>query len=155
MSEGEPVGADRETVGTSCPSARHDMPGARLFGVVSAEVDGEPRVAYLSRLLPASPDVMAAAGPGDPGAVFRIGAPCAGGACSHFAAGSGLCTLARRTVQHLPVVVDTLPRCALRPTCVWWHQEGVAACRRCPQVVSQPAAPNVAVIHAADPSSPI
>ena len=33
-------------------------------------------------------------------------------------------------------VVRALPRCAIRPTCRWFRQEGPAACFRCPQVVT-------------------
>jgi hypothetical protein len=127
------------------------MAGGVVFGVVGGTVEA-PRVGYLARPLPISSEVLAAAGPADPGEVFRIAAPCAGAGCSHFAAGA--CTLARRIVDRLPVVAEVPPPCALRSRCVWWHQEGLAACRRCPQVVSQPIAPSGEMIAAAGPASP-
>jgi hypothetical protein len=147
MSSGRPA-ARRD--GLCCPSARPEMEGAAVFGVVGGTVE-EPRVAYLARALPVDPQVLAAAGPADPGEVFRIAAPCAGAGCSHFAGGA--CTLVKRIVGRLSSVAEVPPPCALRPQCVWWHQEGLAACRRCPQVVSQPIAPNAELIAAADPAA--
>lgn len=149
MSTGRPA-AERER--HSCPSARPEMEGSAVFGIVRGTV-AEPRVGYLARPLPVTPEVLAAAGPAAPGEVFRIAAPCAGAGCGHFAGGA--CSLVQRIVGRLPIVVDAPPPCALRPTCVWWRQEGLAACRRCPQVVSQPMAPSAEMVAAADPASPV
>jgi hypothetical protein len=34
--------------------------------------------------------------------------------------------------------VGKLPRCAIRPACVWWRQSGPEACRVCPHVIYNP-----------------
>src|SRR6266436_4777410 len=46
------------------------------------------------------------------------------------------CPLATRLVQLIPAVVESLPACRIRPHCRWFLQEGSAACRVCPQVVT-------------------
>lgn len=116
-----------------CPSAQPEMAGSVVFGVVGGAVNA-PRVGYLAEALPVTDELLALAGPAHPNQVFRIGAPCATSACMHFSANR--CNLATRVAEELPVVADTLPACRLRPSCRWWQQEGVAACRRCPQVVT-------------------
>ncbi len=132
----------------SCPSARPGMAGGVVFGVVGGTV-AEPRVGYLATPLPATPEILALAGAAPPGEVFRIAAPCAGGACRHF--DGARCRLAERIVALLPVVDDRLPPCRLRSTCVWWKQEGAAACRRCPQIVSESRDPADELVQAATP----
>jgi len=140
----------REETGraSSCPSAQPEMAGSVVFGVVGGTVE-EPRVGYLTQPLPASPEVLALAGAAPPGEVFRFGAPCAGAGCLHF--DGAKCRLAQRIVQGLLPVVDALPPCHLRPTCLWWKQEGRAACMRCPQVVSQVEGPSAEMRRAAEP----
>ena len=47
---------------------------------------------------------------------------------------------ATRTTRRRSVgapVVGALPRCAIRPTCRWFRQEGREACLRCPQVATE------------------
>lgn len=117
-----------------CPSAQAELPGARIFGVVAGTVD-EPRVAYLNQSLPATPELLQIAEPARPGEVFRIAATCVGTGCRHYDGTN--CQLAKRTVELLPVVVEALPPCRVRPQCRWWLQEGKAACLRCPQVVTE------------------
>jgi hypothetical protein len=136
----------------SCPSARPEMAGSVVFGVVGGTAE-EPRVGYLAQPLPVSPEVLALAGPASAGEVFRFGAPCAGAGCLHF--DGAKCQLAQRIVQGLLPVVDALPPCHLRPTCLWWRQEGKAACMRCPQVVSQAAEPSPEMRRAAEPAMPV
>ncbi|HTQ79255.1 MAG TPA: nitrogen fixation protein [Thermoanaerobaculia bacterium] len=132
----------------SCPSARPEMAQSVIFGVVGGTV-AEPRVGYLEKALPVTPEILALSGPVAPGEVFRFAAPCAGGGCQHF--DGARCRLAQRVVAELPVAVDRLPPCRLRPTCVWWKQEGVEACRRCPQIVSENLAPTAELVLAATP----
>lgn len=119
----------------SCPSAQPELPGSAVIGVVGRR-DGRPHVALLPQPVPL--DAVAPLIPESIPAteVLRFGAPCAEHRCGHFD-GTG-CTLATRIVARLPPVVDRLAPCALRPTCRWWHQEGPAACRRCPQIVTEP-----------------
>jgi hypothetical protein len=117
-----------------CPSAQPTEVGARVFGVVSSK-DGTQRIGYLTETLPTSPEVMALARDAKPTQVFRMAAPCMNGACKNFDGGS--CALAQRIVQAMEPVVSGLPPCQIRKTCRWFHQEGKAACLRCPQVVTE------------------
>ncbi len=132
----------------SCPSARPDSDGAVIFGVIAGTVE-QPRVGYLQRQVRPTGDLLALSGTVDPGAIFRFGGRCAEGACSHFA--DSRCSLGDRLVQLLPPVADRLPACALRPTCRWFGEQGAAACRRCPQVISHNSAPSAGMALAAEP----
>lgn len=133
---------------TYCPSARPDMPGAVVFGVVGGTV-AEPRVRYLDEPVPVSAEVLALAEPVEADEVFRIGAPCAEHACQHF--DGARCSLAERLVASVPPVVDVAPPCRLRPQCRWWDEQGVAACRLCPLVVTRQHQPRNDVAVAAQP----
>jgi hypothetical protein len=134
--------------GMSCPSAHPEGDGAVIFGVVGGSA-AEPRIGYLQRPVAASPEVLSLAAPAAPASVFRFGGRCAEGGCQHF--DGARCSLGERIVQLLPVVADRLPPCSLRPTCRWWHEQGVAACRRCPQVVTENGAPSAEMAVAAVP----
>jgi hypothetical protein len=134
----------------ACPSAHPDDEGVAIFGVVGGSA-AEPRIGYLQRPVAASPEVLALAAPAAPAAVFRFGGRCAESACRHF--DGARCSLGERIVQLLPVVADRLPPCSLRPSCRWWHEQGVAACRRCPQVVTENAAPSTEMAAAAAPGA--
>jgi hypothetical protein len=139
-------GAGRQAL--SCPSARPDSEGAVIFGVAGGTVD-QPRVGYLERAVKPTRELLALTAPADPAAVFRFGGRCVGSGCSHFAAEH--CTLGDRLVQLLPVVTERLPPCVLRPTCRWWREQGAAACRRCPQVVTHSDFPAAELALAAAP----
>jgi len=117
-----------------CPSSPPLVDGGVTFGVVGGTAD-EPRVGYLSEVLPITDELLALSTPVSPTEVFRFAAPCAESACRHFDGTN--CRLVARTVQLLPLVVNALPPCRLRPHCRWWQQEGKAACLRCPQVVTE------------------
>ncbi len=135
----------------TCPSAQHHLAGAQVFAVIGGTVL-QPEVTYLDQALPVTPEVVAMTAPVDPAEVFRISAPCAQSSeCWHFDEDRRQCRLAIRTVRLAPVVVSKPPRCAIRTQCVWWSQEGVSACLRCPQVVTNDAAPSERVIETADP----
>jgi hypothetical protein len=116
-----------------CPSAQPEWQGAIAFGIVGGTVS-EPRVQYIDQAQPVTDELLALAAPVSPPEVFRFAAPCLNAGCAHFQ--SDRCTLVSRVVKLLPQVVDSLPRCAIRAACRWWRQEGTAACRRCPQVVT-------------------
>jgi len=131
-----------------CPSAQPEMAGAAVFGLVQG-TGTSPRVAYLDRAVPLTPELIAIATPVKPTEVFRIGAPCAGSCCQHF--GQGRCGLAGRIVQLAPAVVMNAPPCALRPNCMWWRQEGVNACLRCPQIVTHMHGASAELVEAATP----
>jgi len=138
----------KTVVAPLCPSAQPEMTGATVFGLVQGTAT-EPRVAYLDRAVPLTPEILASAAPVLPTEVFRVGAPCAGGCCQHF--GEGRCRLAVRLVQLLPPVVTSAPPCALRPNCMWWLQEGIYACSRCPQIVTHTHAPRALLVEVATP----
>jgi hypothetical protein len=138
-----------------CPSARPEMPGSLLLGLVQGSVE-QPRVAFLDQPQPVSEEILALSGPVSPTEIFRFAAPCSGNACQHFDGTN--CRLATRIVERLPPAVDALPECAIRPACRWWLQEGAEACRRCPLVVTESyGAAEIAepLRVAADPATPV
>ncbi len=117
-----------------CPSSHPENDGAQIFGAMT-EVPGHGlRLGYLTEAVPVTPDILAASGKARPTEVLRVAAPCAAHACTHF--DGSACRLATRVATMLDPVVRALPRCAIRPTCRWFRQEGAAACVRCPQVVT-------------------
>ena len=136
--------------GPLCPSAQPEMDGSLVFGVIGGTAE-EPQVAYLDVPQPVTEEVLALTQPVKPTEVFRIAAPCAERACQHF--DGSKCQLAMRVAQMLPVVVDRLPPCAIRPHCRWWQQEGKAACARCPAVVTEMYQPTDQQRQAADPTT--
>jgi hypothetical protein len=135
--------------GPLCPSARPEMDGAVIFGVVGG-TPAAPRVAHLVQPLPVTDELLALAEPASPLQVFRTAAPCAQSACAHFA--QNRCRLVSRIVEELPEAVDGLPACRIRPSCRWWQQEGKAACLRCPLIVTEMVNPSEQLRHAADPT---
>ena len=118
-----------------CPSVTSIGPEARVFGVLTGSADEGLQVGYLPEALPATPELLAAAAPAKPTEVFRAASPCVEQACKHF---DGVnCQLAKRIASMLDPVVGALPRCAIRPVCRWFRQEGREACLRCPQVATE------------------
>ncbi len=126
------------------------MAGSVLFAVVGGGSADSDLVAYLKEPQPATPEVVALTAPLPPTAVFRFAASCAESACAHFDGTD--CRLAGRIVDLLPAVVEVLPPCAVRSRCRWWHQEGRAACLRCPMIATTPAKADAALREAAQPS---
>jgi hypothetical protein len=135
-----------------CPSARPDMDNSVIFGVVRRSL-AEPRVGYLEEPQPVSNELLALAEPVNPTEVFRFAATCAGSCCQHFDGSN--CRLATRIVLLMPAVVESLPPCAIRPHCRWWQQEGKAACRRCPAIVTESYQESESLRRAADPLTPV
>lgn len=67
---------------------------------------------------------------------FRFAGPCVEAACAFW---NGSCRALDAAHEDFDSAVppdDTadLPRCGIRDTCRWWHQEGQKACRVCPFV---------------------
>jgi hypothetical protein len=135
---------------TLCPSAQPDWEGARVIGVVGGTPE-RPETAYLDQAQPVTQEILDLAGPVAPAEVFRFAAPCANSACGHYDGAEHKCRLAEKTVRWVEQAVDNLPKCSIRASCRWWQQEGPAACRRCPQVVTINFAPSRAMRDAADP----
>jgi hypothetical protein len=117
-----------------CPSAHTSAPGARLFGVQVRTDRGDRQIAYLTETQPITDQVISLAGSAAPHEVLRVAAHCIEGLCPHWN-GHG-CRLATRVATMLPPAVSAMPRCAIRPICLWFKQEGAAACLRCPQVAT-------------------
>ena len=115
-----------------CPSAQPQHEGARVFGVQTGASPETLRVGYLTEAYPVTEELLSLAGHAAPTEVLRIAAFCV--KCEHHD-GTG-CRLAARVASMLEPVVSSLPRCAIRPNCLWFHQEGRAACVRCPQVTT-------------------
>jgi hypothetical protein len=113
-----------------CPSAHVSTPGARLFGVQVRNNRGSRQLAYLTETQPINEHMMKLAGTAPPHEVLRVAAPCIEAACLHWE-GNG-CRLATRVATLMPQAVSSMPRCAIRPACLWFKQEGPAACLRCP-----------------------
>lgn len=116
-----------------CPSSQPGYENCRVLGVVQTGESG-PEVSYLNEHLPATEEVLAMAAPAKPTEVFRLAAKCQTGRCPHYDGSN--CQLATRIVQILPAVVSNLPACLIRGECRWFHQEGAAACYRCPQIAT-------------------
>lgn len=134
-----------------CPSAQPHTKGAAVFAVIQGTAT-EPRAAYLDRVVPLTPEIAETTAPVNPAEVFRMAAPCASHGCRHF--GEGRCSLVTRLVQLVPAVVTSAPPCMLRPDCMWWRQEGVEACLRCPQVVTHMYGASAQLTEASVPSEP-
>lgn len=122
-----------EAMSLLCPSAPASASDARVFGLVRGQAEAR-RVAYLTDPIPMTGEIEASVSPATPNEVLRTTAPCAGKGCLHFDGKD--CTLITRIAAMLPAVVERPPPCTIRKDCRWWHQEGVAACLRCPQVVT-------------------
>ena len=117
---------------SDCPSSTPDIPNSQIFGIVEGTVS-DPTVTYLDQPLLTTSKLLATAYPVEPTEIFRFVGTCLEKGCQQF--GDGQCQLAKRIVEGLPAVTQTLPTCAIRQRCRWWQQEGKAACLRCPQVV--------------------
>jgi hypothetical protein len=118
-----------------CPSVISIGSDTQVFGILTRSATAEPQVAYLTEALPATPELLAAAAPAKPTEVFRAAAPCMERGCKHFDGAN--CQLAARITAMLDPVVSALSRCAMRPVCRWFRQEGREACLRCPQVATE------------------
>lgn len=116
-----------------CPSAPAHT-GALLLG--RFKEDGS--LAFAQKPLPvAAPFLAAAEAGGDIGKRFRFASPCMQSACSRWKDGKCLVATAAAQVANEPTTEKAtgLPECSIRAQCRWFAQEGVVACRICPQVV--------------------
>lgn len=131
-----------------CPSAQPGWHGAVAFGIIGG-TPAEPIAKYFPETRPITAELLELAQPVTPPEVFRFAASCLNAGCVHFQGDT--CSLASRVVKLLPEVMNRIPRCAIRGSCRWWRQEGVAACRRCPQVVTENYNPSGEMRAAAEP----
>lgn len=145
-----PVLSPRVSASTPlCPSARPDWRGSVVLGVAEGSLD-TPRVSYLTARVEVSAAVLQLAGSVSPTEVFRFAAPCACDGCVHFQ--EKRCHLVEKVVELLPEVVSSLPPCSIRRDCRWFRQEGGAACRRCPQIVTDSFPRSEQLVAVANPS---
>jgi hypothetical protein len=131
-------GTNYDAIGQNSTSAivsRRDLDrqDAQMLMVVRASAAEGLQVDYLTESLPATPELFAAATPAKPtvpsrSTLSRSGLQAFDGA---------KCQLATRITAILDPVVSALPRCAIRPVCRWFRQEGREACLRCPQVATE------------------
>ena len=118
-----------------CPSSGVERPEARVFAVVAGTPE-RPRLRYLPQAVAVTQEILDGFVDVAPTEVLRIAAPCSQ-QCRHYEASTTRCRLAERLAHELPRVAATAPPCAARRACVWFHQQGVAACLRCEQVVTR------------------
>jgi hypothetical protein len=134
----------------SCPSAQPDQEDAAVIGIVRRTgdaplVEALPQRVAVAALIDLIPSSVR------PTEILRFSGPCVAERCVHF--DQNQCQLAKRIVSSLPEVVTQLKLCAIRPTCRWWHQEGPDACRRCPQIVTEPYVATALMREVARPSA--
>lgn len=127
------------TTAPLCPSAPGRPGESVLIGVVTGQ-PGSPRVMPTEAPVEVTEDLLALAAPVSPSEVFRFASHCRGDACVHFSGKA--CQLAARGVAILTEVTNEVPPCAIRPHCRWFRQEGIAICKRCPQIVTEQYAPS-------------
>ncbi|HEV7745774.1 MAG TPA: hypothetical protein VGO56_12320 [Pyrinomonadaceae bacterium] len=131
-----------------CPSAQPDMEDSVVLGVLEDTAEGQ-RLAWVEKPQPVTPQLLSLTGEVDPRNIFRFAARCEERQCAHFDGQD--CQLATRIVQILPMAVESLPPCSIRPECRWYQQEGKAACFRCPEVVTHLDNASAEMIEAAGP----
>jgi len=115
--------------GKACPSGRCQE-GSSLLGIVRQ--DGT--IAMVNPLLPVTPEFLGAAAiHGNELQRFRFTEPCIEAGCAQWT--GTRCGVIDKALAVLPRVTS-IERCALRPTCRWYAQSGMDACRVCPFVVA-------------------
>ena len=119
-----------------CPSTNIDN-ATQVIGVVQGADDQHcGMVAYAAGRAAFTDELRALTAPVDAAEVLRLAGPCAEQRCSHYA--NDRCSLGERAVAELPPVVRRAPRCSIRSNCRWYSEQGIAACLRCPGIVTSP-----------------
>ena len=129
-----------------CPSAQPEMEDSVVLGILENTPEGQ-QLAWIEKPQPVTTQLLSLTGEVDPRHIFRFAARCEESHCVHYDGKD--CRLASRIVHILPVAVDALPPCRIRPECRWYQQEGRDACLRCPQVVTHLENPTVDMAHVA------
>lgn len=140
--------------GHMCPSAPWESPDAKIFGVVAGEAKA-PKLIFLKQLISPSKELEDKIGNVPPNQVFRVASQCAGSNCSHHDTAADSCKLVKKIVNGLDTAVDQHAVCLIRPNCVWWKQEGMQACLRCPQIATQDTSQNARLTRLADPQTEV
>lgn len=115
-----------------CPSARCSE-GAQLLGIVlqNGSIAFAPNQIFIDRGF-----VQVALRGRAPEKRFRFANRCLQNACGQW--NTDRCGVADRLVDELIPVGNApgLPGCGIRQSCRWFHQRGEAACRICPEIVT-------------------
>jgi hypothetical protein len=116
---------------TLCPSAPAKS-GALLLGLVTETGD----VAMMHQKMPIDEDFLETARAGRPlNERFRFASPCATKGCANWSGQHCMVLdIVRQFTPIEPVAQEELPRCAIRPECRWFAQDGAEACRLCPRI---------------------
>jgi hypothetical protein len=115
-----------------CPSARLKE-GAILVGIVL----GDGSVAFAADRLVVNQQFIENALQGRaPEKRFRFGDTCVKSGCLQWK--GSRCGVIDQILEAIPPHGSPwpLPECSIRPQCRWYGQSGAAACRVCPQVVT-------------------
>ncbi len=122
----------------TCPSARA-APGATLLGIKGADGRVKP---MRTMMVVDQTFVDNASVPGPPEARMRFASKCETSGCKQWT--GTRCGVIDNVLAHLKVVDvdvrDTLPPCAIRPTCRWFDQSGESACHACELVITDQSA---------------
>jgi hypothetical protein len=125
--------------GAYCPSSKPAEPGATVLGVVGGTA-ARPQIVYLSDPVVVTADLLGTLGESRAGEVIRVAAPCRESGCAHFRNES--CSLITKIVGVADDAPSQgIPKCHLRRRCRWYQQEGLAACRQCPLILTDEVAP--------------
>jgi len=117
-----------------CPSTSAEN-ATQVIGVVQRVNDPDSaRVAYAGGPVAFTSELRALTEPVDAAEVLRLAGPCAEQRCAHHV--NDRCSLGERAVSILPAVVPRAPRCSIRSRCRWYAEQGMAACLRCPGIVT-------------------
>jgi hypothetical protein len=127
-----------------CPSAQPALEGSMILGVVQQNQQVGHVTLLEKPVRVTEGTVLAFAGNQQQATgVFRFAAPCQKQDCRNWSNNS--CRVAERVVQILPANSDELPNCRLRSICLWFHQEGGSACKRCTLVLTDNPAMEIAL----------
>jgi len=129
-----------------CPSWSCEA-GASLIGIVLA--DGS--VAFSKERIVIDASFVEVARQGrSPEKRFRFSSTCKQAACIQW--GDGKCGIVDRIIsehEDRAAAVNepfVLPECSIRPQCRWHSQSGDAACRACPEVITDMGAETIAPV---------
>jgi len=130
-------GVGSDTLRT-CPSAPCEVDSIML-GVRT----GSGRLAYINPPVRVTDEVFVELRRSEvaPERRFRFASTCTEADCGHWTGRA--CGLSDLLVDSEAVLAegDTLPACSIRSSCRWFFQNGRAACRVCPLVVTDSRAP--------------
>jgi hypothetical protein len=118
-----------------CPSSQMEASGAHVLGVVNAL----GRAEMLEVTVPVTSEFIEASRKGrDPGKRFRFASYCSGKQCVEWS--KGRCGVADAAVEELGgndgENVEHEAHCPIRESCRWFKQSAWAACKVCPQIVT-------------------